>query len=259
MPLIRLISILLFLVVFIILSIPIQIILNLIGQNFKKIYPLFFYRTIKLITGMVIKYNKSNFNNKKTGVLYISNHVSWFDIICLGTLLNARFIAKKEVSQMGIFGFLANLSNTYFIDTENKIKIIEYNKIIQQKLLDGENFIIFPEGTTSDGNGVINFKSSMLECVFGKNEIVCIQPISICYSKINNLPMGIYSRRNIAWVGDTPMVSAMANFLKSGRITVDIIFHNLMTTDKFRDRKELATHCEKEILKGINNSIKITA
>lgn len=259
MSILRLILIIVFLALIIFISIPIQFFCNVIGSKVKKLYPLLFYRMIKIITGININFDSTKLNKKNTGVLYIANHVSWFDIICLGTLLNARFIAKKEVSQMGIFGFLANLSNTYFIDTENKNKIIEYNKIIQQKLLDGENFIIFPEGTTSDGNGVINFKSSMLECVFGKNKIVCIQPISICYSKINNLPMGIYSRRNIAWVGDTPMVSAMANFLKSGRITVDIIFHNLMTTDKFRDRKELAIHCEKEILKGINNSIKIIA
>ena len=191
------------------------------------------------------------------GVLYIANHVSWFDIICLGTLLNARFIAKKEVSQMGIFGFLAMLSNTFFIDNENKNKIVEYNYLIQKKLKAGENFIIFPEGTTSDGNGIKNFKSSMLECAFDNNNEIKIQPISICYSKLNNIPMGIYLRRNIAWVGDTSMVAAMANFLRSGRITVDIIFHDLMSVNNFKNRKELAAHCEKQILSGLNQSIKV--
>ena len=196
-------------------------------------------------------------NKKNMGVLYIANHVSWFDIICLGTLLNARFIAKKEVSQMGIFGFLAMLSNTFFIDNENKNKIIEYNHLIQKKLKAGENFIIFPEGRTSDGNGIKNFKSSMLECAFDNNNEINIQPISICYSKLNNVPMGIYLRRNIAWVGDTSMVAAMANFLRSGRITVDIIFHDLMSVNSFKNRKELAAHCEKQILSGLNQSIKV--
>ena len=101
------------------------------------------------------------------GVLYIANHVSWFDIICLGTLLNARFIAKKEVSQMGIFGFLAMLSNTFFIDNENKNKIVEYNHLIQ-KLKAGENFIIFPEGTTSDGNGIKNLNPLCLSVLLTK-------------------------------------------------------------------------------------------
>ena len=68
--------------------------------------------------------------------------------------------------------------------------------------------------------------------------------------------MGIYLRRNIAWVGDTSMVAAMANFLRSGRITVDVIFHELMSINNFKNRKELATHCENQILSGLNQTLK---
>ena len=257
MSILRLIFILFLLVLIIAISIPIQIICNAIGFKLKKLYPLFFYQLIKITIGININFNKAKFNKRKNGVLYIANHVSWFDIICLGTLLNARFVAKKEVSKMGIFGFLAKLSNTFFIDNENKIKIIEYNNIIRKKLQKGENFIIFPEGTTSDGNGIINFKSSMLECAFDESNQINIQPISICYSKLNNIPMGIYLRRNIAWVGDTSMVAAMANFLRSGRITVDIIFHELMSISNFKNRKELASYCENQILSGLNKTLKI--
>ena len=257
MSILRLFFILIFLLLIIAFSIPIQLFCNIIGFKLKQIYPLYFYQMIKTVTGINININKKKFNKKNMGVLYIANHVSWFDIICLGTLLNARFIAKKEVSQMGIFGFLATLSNTFFIDNENKNKIVEYNHLIQKKLIAGENFIIFPEGTTSDGNGIKNFKSSMLECAFDNNNEINIQPISICYSKLNDIPMGIYLRRNIAWVGDTSMVATMANFLRSGKITVDIIFHDLMSVNSFKNRKELAAHCEKQILSGLNQSIKV--
>ena len=58
--------------------------------------------------------------------------------------------------------------------------------------------------------------------------------------------MGIYLRRNIAWVGDTSMVAAMANFLRSGRITVDIIFHEIMSINNFENRKDLAIYCERK-------------
>ena len=257
MSILRLVSILIFLLLVIIISIPIQIFFNMIGFKLKKLYPQYFYRLIKLVIGININFDKTKINKANLGVLYIANHVSWFDIICLGTLLKARFIAKKEVSEMGIFGFLAKLSNTFFIDNSNKSKIIEYNNFIQKKLRNGENFIIFPEGTTSDGNGILDFKSSMLECAFDKNNQINIQPISICYTKINNVPMGIYLRRNIAWVGDTPMIVAMVNFLRSGRITVDIIFHDLMSINNFRNRKELASYCEKQILNGINKNINV--
>ena len=180
-----------------------------------------------------------------------------FTPFLLKTYLTTAVIVLSLITSMGIFGFLAFLSNTFFIDNKNKYKIIEYNHVIRKKLNEGENFIIFPEGTTSDGNGIINFKSSMLECAFDDSKQINIQPISICYSKLNNIPMGIYSRRNIAWVGDTSMVAAMANFLRSGRITVDIVFHELMSIKNFRNRKELANHCEYQILSGINKTLKI--
>ena len=258
MSILRLIFILFILIFIIAVSIPTQILFNIAGFKLKKLYPLFFYKVIKIVLGININFDKAKLNKKYNGVLYIANHVSWFDIICLGTLLNARFIAKKEVSKMGIFGFLASLSNTFFIDNENKNKIIEYNHLIRKKLKEGENFIIFPEGTTTNGNGIINFKSSMLECAFDDKRQINIQPISICYSKLNNIPMGIYLRRNIAWVGDISMVAAMANFLRSGRITVDIIFHEIMSSNNFKNRKELTVYCENQILSGLNKTIKIS-
>ena len=258
MSIIRLIYTLLLLSFFIIISIPIQILLNIFAYKFKNIYAIYFYKIIKFITGLKITYDKKNYNHKKKGTLYVANHVSWFDIICLGTLLNARFIAKKEVSKMGIFGFLAKLSNTFFIDNSDKNKIIEYNHIINQKLRRGENFIIFPEGTTSDGNGIKQFKSSMLECAFDEKNLIHIQPISICYSRKNNLPMGLFLRRHISWVGDTSMVDAMINFLSSGPVTVELVFHNELNASSFNNRKDLTYYCENQILQGINQTLKIS-
>ena len=103
MSVLRLISILFFLALVIAISIPIQFFFNVVGFKFKKLYPLLFYKMIQVITGINIDFDASKHNKKNSGVLYIANHVSWFDIICLGTLLNARFIAK--VANMGIFGF----------------------------------------------------------------------------------------------------------------------------------------------------------
>ena len=86
-------------------------------------FPLFFYNSVKAIIGLhIIKKNldTSQDCDANHGILYVANHVSWFDIICLGSILNARFIAKKEVASMGIFGLLSTLSNTVYIDNENK-------------------------------------------------------------------------------------------------------------------------------------------
>ena len=124
MSIIRLIYTLLLLSFFIIISIPIQILLNIFAYKFKNIYAIYFYKIIKLITGLKITYDKKNHNRKKKGILYVANHVSWFDIICLGTLLNARFIAKKEVSKMGIFGFLPKLRILFLLIILIKTKLL---------------------------------------------------------------------------------------------------------------------------------------
>ena len=105
MSILRLILILVCLCFIILISIPIQILCNLIGFKLKKIYPLLFYRMIKFITGININFDSTKLYKKSKGVLYIANHVSWFDIICLGTLLNARFIAKKKFQKWGYLAF----------------------------------------------------------------------------------------------------------------------------------------------------------
>ena len=254
----RLFSILLCLIIFIIITIPIQFLLNIFQLKLKNTYPLLFYKVIKNIVGINI--DTEGFERiiqKDTGTLYIANHVSWFDILCLGSILNARFIAKKEVASMGIFGFLAKLSNTFFIDNSNKNKIYEYNNFIREKLINGESLILFPEGTTSDGNSIRKFKSSLFECINSSESLINVQPISICYVRKNNLPMGIYSRRFIAWVGETSMVNSMKEFLSSGSITVNLIFHPKVSMKQFSDRKELSSFCEEQILIGLNKTIKI--
>jgi 1-acyl-sn-glycerol-3-phosphate acyltransferase len=255
---IRLFSLLFCLSVLIIITIPIQTLLNIFRFKLKYIYPLFFYKVITNITGLNIHTEGFNEEDKKgTGTLYIANHVSWFDILCLGSVLNARFIAKKEVSSMGIFGFLAKLSNTFFIDNSNKNKIYQYNNFIREKLISGESLILFPEGTTSDGNGIRKFKSSLFECLNSTESSINVQSISICYSRKNNLPMGIYYRRFIAWIGETSMVDSMKKYLASGPITVNLIFHSKICMNQFNNRKELSSFCEKQILSGLNKTIKI--
>ena len=80
MSILRLIFILILLFLIIVFSIPVQVFCNIIGFKLKKIYPLYFYQMIKIVTGININFNKTKLNKKNMGVLYIANHVSWFDI-----------------------------------------------------------------------------------------------------------------------------------------------------------------------------------
>ena len=242
----------------IIIFFPFQFISIILRIKSRYYFPKIFLKLLNRVTGIKIITNFQKMKNKHTaGILYISNHVSFLDILCLGSLLDAKFIAKKEVSKMGLFGILAILNDTFFIDNTNQRKSIEYNYKIQKKLIKKQNLILFPEGTTSPGNSIIKFKSSLFEStkIIDKDNVkkyANVQPISICYTSKNNLPMGIFYRRYVAWVGNYPLLNLMIDFLKTGPVTININFHDCLNLSQFKNRKMLSNMCE-EI---IHNSLK---
>ena len=186
------------------------------------------------------------------------------DILCLGSLLDAQFIAKKEVAEMGLFGFLAKLNHSFFIDNTNQIKSFSYNEIIQAKLLKKQNLILFPEGTTSDGNSVRPFKSSFFEStnlpIYYREKVIdCIDVcrICLCYKDKNNLPMGIFYRRYVAWQGDYPLLRLMKIFLLSGPVSIDIIIHKSVDLSSFKNRKELSNYCQNTIQNAITKELMV--
>ena len=265
MGVIRLIFLICTISFLIILILPIQIFINFTNFKIKYKVPKIFLKIVRSVIG--IKVNSINFENQHAseyGTLYVSNHVSWMDILCLGSLLDAQFIAKKEVAEMGLFGFLAKLNHTFFIDNTDQRKSFSYNEIIQDKLIKKQNLILFPEGTTSDGNFVKSFKSSFFESTNlpkyypdKQNEFIYVCPISLCYRDKNNLPMGIFYRRYVAWQGDYPLLRLMKIFLLSGPVSIDVIIHKTVDLSGFKNRKELSNYCQNIIQNTITKELMV--
>ena len=267
MKIINLIVSLTFIIFFVMMVMPIQIISNLFNLRSKYIVPKKFFKLINNFIGIKIEVDETSFKylNEKnnTGKLFISNHVSWIDILVIGSLFKGRFIAKKEVKVMGIFGFLANINNTFFIDNTKASRSLNYTKIIRGELLKGHNIVLFPEGTTSDGSNVHQFKSPFFESVNATytcpksnfENYISVQPITLIYLKKNGLPMGAITRREIAWIGDIPILELMLHFLMSGTISVSVKIDKVVTIKEFGNRKLLCTYCEDTIRKNITDRI----
>ena len=143
------------------------------------------------IIGEIDQSNKSN--------LFISNHLSYLDIPLLGSKYPLRFVAKSEVKSWPLFGFLAKKGRSIFIRRNKTDSFNQKNKILDL-LSSCEKVFIFPEGTTSDGNRVLEFKSSTFSSV--ENQNFTIQPIVIVYSDLNGIPINRWLRPMIAWYGD---------------------------------------------------------
>ena len=268
MKVISLIFTLSIIIILIVLILPLQTISNIFNLRFRYLIPYLFFKLVNFFLGIKIEMDQQSkiyLNNEKSniGSLYVSNHVSWMDIVIIGSLIKSRFIAKKEVKAMGIFGFLASINNTFFIDNSKTTKSLDYSNIISNKLLNGENLILFPEGTTSDGSATRKFKSSFFESAnskyicstSGEEKFIDVYSITLCYLKKNGLPMGINVRRGVAWIGDYPMVRLMYDYLTSGNVSIYIKISDAVTFRDFGDRKKLSSYCENTIVNNLLDTI----
>ena len=138
---------------------PFQIIIKIFIKKYSYLIPFYFHKICRRVFGIKIKvFGSISINNPK---LSISNHASYLDIMILGSLFKTSFVAKKEVAYWPLIGILAKLQNTIFID--RKISSLkEQEKKIIKHLKEKKNLVIFPEGTSSDGNKILHFKSSRM-------------------------------------------------------------------------------------------------
>ena len=196
------------------------------------------------IEGEIHQLNKSN--------LFISNHLSYLDIPILGSKYPLRFVAKSEVKSWPLFGFLAKKGRAIFIKRNKTDSFNQKNKILDI-LISGEKVFIFPEGTTSDGNRVLEFKSSSFSSV--ENQDFIIQPIVILYSDLNGIPINRWLRPMIAWYGDMDLQPHLYKLVGLMSIKAKLIYLKPINTNKFNNRKDLSNYLEHKIRKVYSSAL----
>jgi lyso-ornithine lipid O-acyltransferase len=179
-------------------------------------------------------------------MLYICNHISYVDIVAIGAVVKGEFIARGDMADWPFFGLMAKAGRTVFIDRKRSSAGVAKNAI-QTRLNDGGALIMFPESTSGDGNHILPFKSALF--AVAEKEVngqpVNVQPMSIAYTRMNGLPMGVGWRSFLAWYGDMTLGPHLWQFLKLGAITVEIEFHEPVTVAQMGGRKALSAHCHK--------------
>ena len=131
----------------------------------RKVLPFRFHRIMARVLGMRIKVTGRIAEGG--GVLIAANHTSWLDIVTLSTIGPVSFAAKSQVSTWPIFATLSKLQETIFIVREKRSKTAEHRDTIIGRLAQGDNIVLFPEGTSSDGNSVLPFKSALMSAAEG--------------------------------------------------------------------------------------------
>jgi 1-acyl-sn-glycerol-3-phosphate acyltransferase len=192
------------------------------------------------------------------GVLMISNHTSYFDILALSGAARVSFVAKSQVASWPFFGLLAKLQGTVFIDRERRTSAGDARDLIRQRLQEGDALVLFPEGTSNDGNRVLPFKSALMGAAEleidpegqGHGMHVPIQPVSVSYVGLYGIPMGREYRPLFAWYGDMDLIPHLWEAVKTGPIDVVLEFHPPLNVESAGGRKMLAAAAEAIVRAG---------
>ena len=178
-------------------------------------------------------------------VLLVANHISWADIIVLGSVMELCFIAKAEVRSWPVFNVLAILQRTVFIVREARRQSHVQAGSIAQRLLDGDAMVLFAEGTTGDGVRIGPFKSALFASVHealkaALHSHVTVQPVAIAYTRLGGLPLGRVDQARAAWPGDVALLPHLLGFLRAGSYDVDVVFCEPGDFSAQISRKEIA-------------------
>lgn len=188
----------------------------------------------------------------KRPLLIVANHSSWLDILVLASVMDVTYVAKAEVRDWPVFGLLARLQRSIFVEREQRRKTPQQASEMAERLNAGEIVVLFPEGTTSDGNRLLLMKSSLFAAAMAAaaespDGTVHVQPVAVAYTRIHGMPMGHYHRPIAAWPGDVELLPHLIGVLETGALDVEVAFGQAIDVTPETNRKQLSQQAEEQI------------
>jgi lyso-ornithine lipid O-acyltransferase len=230
---------------------PFQVAGILFNSSLQRIVPNIYHRAVCLIIG--IRIHQVGQRTTDSPLLILSNHVSWLDIIVITALTPVVFVAKHEVARWPIFGWLAKLQRTIFIERERRQKTGEATREMANRLSGGDAVVLFAEGTSSDGNRILPFRSALVGSVHHTlgdtthHSSVTVQPLSLAYTGFGGVPTGRALRGKVAWYGDIDLMPHMLDVLRSGAVDVTVSWGTAVAYTTSADRKQIARVAETSV------------
>jgi 1-acyl-sn-glycerol-3-phosphate acyltransferase len=182
--------------------------------------------------------------------LIVANHVSWLDVVVLGSVEPMTFLAKKEIGGPALGGRLARLQGIIFVDRGRRRCIPAVNAEMARAMVKGEPVVLFAEATTGDGNRILPFRSSHFEAIREAATAAgaaTIQPVFLDYSRVVGLPVSRRDRPLFAWYGDTTFMPHFRRFVALGPTRCDVHYGAPIPVSAETGRKILARRTEAEV------------
>jgi 1-acyl-sn-glycerol-3-phosphate acyltransferase len=199
-------------------------------------FPMLFLRYAARASGAKVHTHGTHL---KRDVFYVANHVSWLDILSMAGACGTAFVAKEELSKVPVVGWLCSLNRTVFVKRENRLGVAEQINALREALEDNWAVTVFPEGTTTDGQSLLPFKSSMLSVLEPPPPGVMVQPVLIDYGPVAEW---------IGWIGEEGGVNNAKRVLsRKGTFPLHIHFLEPFSPEEFRGRKAISMEARRRI------------
>jgi 1-acyl-sn-glycerol-3-phosphate acyltransferase len=218
----------------------IQAVLVMLPGRGKECFARFYWQGIGRILGLRLTVIGKLVDRRPA--LYIANHCSWLDIVALGSVLPGCFVAKGAIAGWPVINWVAKLGRTVFV-SRNRGSVQRERDALSARLAAGDNIILFPEGTTSDGTRILKFSPAFLILADDPTQ-PCVQPVTMVYDELDGLPVRRQDRPNISWYGDMDLASHYNRIGRRRHVHATIILDEPIPPGGFPNRKALSAALE---------------
>lgn len=226
------------------MALPLAVLLplHLIWQQLKLPSPwaMLFLRIVSRVLGARVKVYGQRL---RKDVFFVANHISWHDIPILGGVTGTAFVAQDGVRKWPVTGWLAAQNRTIFVSRADKQNVAGQIAELREAIAENWSVTLFPEGTTSDGSGLLPFKPSLFETLAPPPKPMKIQPVLIDFGA---------AAPEIAWLGEeTGWESAWRALTRPGSYKVSVHFLDPFDPRTLADRKAVCAEARARLLSAM--------
>jgi 1-acyl-sn-glycerol-3-phosphate acyltransferase len=235
---------------FMLVCLPIQFVWSRLGLPGWNILPRWFHRLGTVFLGMKVTVLGQPVQGRPT--LIVSNHISWTDIIAIGSVADVTFVAKQEIAKWFFVGFMASMQRTLYVDRTRRSDAKRTTTEMARRMAAGGAVLLFAEGQSDIGTHVLPFRSALIGAAQHAMEAagaqgVMIQPLTVAYTRLQGLPVGRTDRYLIAWIKGKSVGRNIREILTGGVKEVTVAFGEPRPLAHGADRKQLSKQAENEV------------
>lgn len=176
--------------------------------------------------------------------LFVANHISWLDILAINAVYPSRFVSKSDVRRWPLIGWLVACGGTLFIERERKRDALRVVHQVAAALKEGQTIAVFPEGTTSEGHGLLPFHANLLQAAVSTG--TPIQAVALRFSDSREAVS-----QDAAYVGDTHLIRSVWSVVTASQMCAQLKWLSPVPSAGV-DRRELSETLRNQLLLALN-------